>query len=135
MPGLVADNDVEGQLEALHQYLLSPAWKGIWEDLGFSVEKFAALELPRHTPDRIVWQTCQKRHLVLVTGNRNDDGPDSLEATLRDSNQVDSLPVITLASPKRIPKDKEYLARTAVKLLEYLMDLERHRGAGRLYVP
>ena len=135
MPGLVADNDVDGQLEAIHNYFLSAAWKGLWEELGFSVAAFVTLGLSRETPDRVVWQTCQERQLILVTGNRNNDGPDSLEATLRDSNQLDSLPVITIARPKRVLERKEYLARTAEKLLEYLMDLDRHRGAGRLYVP
>jgi hypothetical protein len=135
MPGLVADNDVEGHLEALHQYLLTPAWKGIWDDLGLSVETFATLGLPRNSPDRLIWETCQARQLMLVTGNRNDDGPDSLEATLRDSNQVDSFPVFTLSRPRRIRDDRAYLARAAEKLLEYLISLEHHRDAGRLYIP
>ena|SRR5205807_4660522 len=135
MSGIVADNDVEGQVEALHQYFLSPSWKKFWDDLGWSVEKFAKLGLPRETPDRVVWQTCQEQQLVLITGNRNNDEPDSLETTLRDSNQPDSLPVITLARPKQVLASKQYLARTAEKLLEYLMDIDRHRGAGRLYAP
>jgi hypothetical protein len=135
MPGLVADNDVEKHLKVLHERLVSPKWKGIWESLGFSMEGFASLGLPRNCPDRLIWQRCQERRLMLVTGNRQNEGPDSLEATLIASNRLDSLPVFTLTRPRRILEDKKYLARTAEKLLEYLIDLEHHRGAGRLYVP
>jgi hypothetical protein len=135
MPGLVADNDVEKHLKVLHEHLLSAEWKGIWDSLGFSVEGFASLGLSRNSPDRLIWQRCQERRLMLVTGNRRNEGPDSLEATLLDSNRLDSFPVFTLTRPLRILEDKKYLARTAEKLLEYLIDLEHHRGAGRLYVP
>lgn len=73
--------------------------------------------------------------MVLITGNRNDDGPDSLEATLRRANSPACLPVFTLANPKRIYKDREYAFQVAVKFLEYFLDIENYRGVGRLYVP
>jgi hypothetical protein len=31
--------------------------------------------------------------------------------------------------------DKSYAKQTAEKALEYLMDIEKYRGAGRLYIP
>ena len=42
----------------------------------------------------------------MITGNRNDDGPDSLEATTRNENQPESLPVITIGDADRVLRDR-----------------------------
>jgi hypothetical protein len=73
--------------------------------------------------------------LVLVTGNRNDDGPDSLEAVIRNENQLDSLPVITIADPDRMLRDRLYADTVAERLLDYLMRIDEIRSTGRIYVP
>jgi hypothetical protein len=70
-----------------------------------------------------------------VTANRNADGPDSLEATLRTQNTATSLPVFTIADAKRVLRSREYAERVALRLLDYLLDIDRVRGAGRLYLP
>jgi hypothetical protein len=62
-------------------------------------EEFPALGLAFNALDALIWATCQREGLVLITGNRNDDGPDSLEATIRNENQPDSLPVFTMPTP------------------------------------
>jgi len=49
----------------------------------------------------------------LIAGNRNDDGPDSLEAVIRDENQPDSLPVVTIANPDRMLNDRLYAEEVA----------------------
>lgn len=59
--------------------------------------------------------------LVLITGNRNDDGADSLEATIRNENQPDSLPVITIADQDRVLQDRLSAERVAESLLDYLL--------------
>jgi hypothetical protein len=82
----------------------------------------------------VVWETCQAHEIVLVTGNRNHDSPDSLEATIYRLNQADSLPVITISKPKDV-EHRAYAERAAVRLLEYLSELDRFRGTGRLYIP
>jgi hypothetical protein len=70
-----------------------------------------------------------------VTGNRNAQGPTSLEAVIRRLNRPDCLPVVTLADPRRLLTDSGYAGRTAERLLDYLMQIEQYRGTGRLYVP
>ena len=96
---------------------------------------FESLGLARDAADKLVWQRCQERDVVLVTANRNRRGPDSLEETIRTLNTRQSLPVITIASPERIARDRAYAERVAERLLEFLMSIESYRGVGRLYVP
>ena len=135
MPAIRADNDSKGQFAVLHALLESHTWGEFWKSLNFDVAKFEDLGLAPTTPDAVVWQACQERQIVLITSNRNAEGPGSLEETLRARNDATSLPVITLADPQRLMESKAYAERTAVRLLEYLMDLENYRGAGRLYIP
>lgn len=96
---------------------------------------FDDLQLSPETSDAIVWQTCQREQLILVTANRNADGPDSLEATLRMHNKATTLPVFTIANADRVIQSQDYAERVAVRLLDYLLDIDRVRGAGRLYLP
>ena len=42
---------------------------------GIEVESFERLGLPYNTSDRDLWQLCQQREIVLLTANRNDEGP------------------------------------------------------------
>jgi hypothetical protein len=135
MPGMVADVNIEGHFQVLLLLLRQDSRRAFWVSLNFTTPTFDELGLLAISSDRAVWQKCQEAQLVLITANRNDDGPDSLEATIRDLNRMDSLPVITLADPDRIFSDRHYAERTADQLLEYLMDLEKYRGTGRLYVP
>jgi hypothetical protein len=113
----------------------SDAWRDIWSALRLSVVSFPALGLSYDAPDSLIWRTCQREQLVLLTGNRNHRGPDSLEATIRLENQPDSLPVITIADPDRVLQDRLYAEKVAERLLDYLMRIEEIRGAGRIYVP
>ncbi len=71
----------------------------------------------------------------MITGNRNDDGPTSLEATIRNENQPDSLPVITIGDADRVLRDRIYAEKVAERLLDYLMRIDEVRGTGRIYVP
>ena len=135
MPGLMADNDVEGQFRRLIDILMNGTWADTWSRLNVSLETFETLGLAREASDRVIWQTCQRHGVILFTGNRNQEGPDSLEAAIRTLNALDSLPVITLSSPERFSREKDYQDRVAAKLMEYLVYLDDHRGAGRLYVP
>jgi Tfp pilus assembly ATPase PilU len=135
MAGILADNDVQGQFHELVQLLGSKKWRKRWESLHVTVETFQTLGLAPEASDRVVWQTCQKRGIVLFTGNRNDESPESLETTIRLQNKINSFPVITLSDPKRFLHDRGYVHRVAKRLLEILRDLDNYRGAGRLWVP
>src|SRR5437867_2878067 len=135
MKGTMADINAEGHLEILLYCWQSEYWLEVWEHLGLSVVTFEECGLNRESPDSVIWQCCQDRQLVLITANRNDDGPDSLEATIRDRNKAESLPVFTLADSDRLKHDAQYAARTAVKLLQYFLEIDNVRGTGQLYVP
>lgn len=135
MPALMADNDSRGQFAVILALLQSDDWREFWENLKFAVTDFENLKLPASATDAAVWQACQEGQIILVTSNRNCQGPDSLEATILAHNLTDSLPVVTIANPKRLMKSKVYAVKAVERLLEYLLDLDNHRGAGRLYVP
>jgi hypothetical protein len=131
----MADNDVGGQFDELLQVLNSDELREFWEDLQLGVLTFASLGLERNAPDAVVWDACQANEVILITGNRNNDGPDSLEATLRARNQAGSLPVFTLVHPRRVRESRSYATEVAVKLLEHLLEIDRYRGAGRIWLP
>jgi hypothetical protein len=135
MRGILADNDIEGFVIGILSIWLSDNWRDFWQELDISVQTLAELGLPPESSDALIWRTCQTEHLVLVTGNRNRRGADSLEAVIRAENQLDSLPVVTVANLGRFTRDHGYAERVAARLLEYLMRIDELRGAGRLYVP
>jgi hypothetical protein len=135
MRGILADINASAHVRALVSIWSSETWRDLWHGLGLAVESFPALGLAFHASDTLIWQTCQREGLVLITGNRNDDGPDSLEATIRDENQADSLPVVTISDVDRLLRDRSYAERVAEQLLDYLMRIDEVRGVGRIYVP
>ena len=114
---------------------LSKTWKGVWGELNLSLETFTSVGLPRRALDVEVWQLCQERQLLLITRNRNRRRADSLEAAISQLNQPDSLPVFTLTNADRILASKTYANRVAERLLDYLIDMDKYRGTGRLWVP
>jgi hypothetical protein len=135
MAGIIADHNVEGHFEVLLRLWTSEAWQSIRESLELEVESFEHLGLPHDTSDRDLWLMCQQREIVLLTANRNDEGPESLEATIRALNDPWSLPVLTIADPESVLTSRDYAERVAIQVLEYLLELDNFRGVGRLFVP
>ncbi len=135
MTGILADADVVGHVRLLVSHFQREIWREIWAEINCGVFTLADLGLAANTPDSLIWHTCQQRRLVLITGNRNSKGPDSLEATIRLHNQLDSLPVLTLADADRVLVDRPYAERVAEKVLERLLEIENYCGSGRLFVP
>jgi hypothetical protein len=135
MPKIMSDHNVEGHLDVLLTIWTSPAWNDVWQDLSCDVESFQRLGIAHDTPDTELWRLCQREGIVLITGNRNAEGEDSLEATIKNQRTDDCLPVLTIGDPTRVLKDRAYAADVAERILEYMLDLENMRGAGRLYVP
>lgn len=133
MRGILADINVEGIVTHLHHIWLSATWREFWFGLGLSVEDLGTMSLPLDESDAVIWRMCQAQQLVLVTGNRNADGPDSLDVTIQAENQPDSLPVITLADARPVLRERDYAERVAVRILDYLMRIDELRGSGRLY--
>ena len=135
MKGILADVNIQGQASILLLVLQAEPWREFWEALGVSILTFADLSLPTNASDAEIWQACQDQQLILLTGNRNKDGPDSLEATIRARNAADSLPVLTIADPEAVRHSRAYAEQVVERLLTYLEDIDNCRGTGRLYIP
>jgi hypothetical protein len=135
MKGILADINVGKQRRAILAIWASDTWRDLWNDLGLSVLSFRTAGLSYDSPDDLIWRTCQREGLILITGNRNKRGPNSLEAVIQGENQLGSLPVITISNADRVLHDRFYAEKVAESLLDYLMRIEEVRGAGRLYVP
>jgi hypothetical protein len=132
---ILGDYNSEGHVRALVTALESGEWREYWADLKVTVYTFAVLGLPGTTPDDELWRLCQREQIVLLTANRNHDGPTSLEAVIRAENRPDSLPVLTIADPPRVIQSRDYAARVAEQLLDHLLRIDDLRGTGRLFLP
>jgi hypothetical protein len=135
MPTIMADHDVEGHLEVLLRIWLSPDWRESWADVSCNIESFERLGIGEDASDMEIWLSCQRRAIVLITGNRNAQGDDSLERTIRRNLEPHHLPVFTISDPNRLMRDGDYAEDVAVSLIEHLERLDSLRGAGRLYLP
>jgi hypothetical protein len=135
MKGILPDNNVIGHVRILVQILEGGPLRELWDSLALKFETFKTFELNDDSSDLVIWRTCQQQQLVLVTANRNADGPESLEETIRRLNKLDSLPVVTLADAERIIHERSYAERASRRLMEILFDIDKVRGAGRLFAP
>lgn len=135
MTGLVGDADVQGHFAVLIAACRGPKWRDLWDAMAIPVRSFQDVGLTRSAADADVWSACQAHDLVLVTGNRNAAGPDSLEVAIRMGGTADSLPVLTLANRDRLMRDRSYAEDVAGRLIEIMMEIDRHRGTGRMYLP
>jgi hypothetical protein len=131
----MADHDVEGQLQALLRVGLSPGWIDLWIDASCQIESFERLALDDNATDAEIWKACKEHGIVLITGNRNAEGELSLEQTIRRLGTSQSLPVLTISDPGRVMNDRRYAEDIAAQVLDYLRDLDKMRGAGRLFLP
>ena len=134
MKAILADNNIRGHMAVLLRFLRGPDLAEFWDSLHLPFTTFHELGLTEEASDAVLWQVCQREHIVLVTANRNAADPDSLEATIRGQNAPDCLPVFTIANSNRVLQDRDYAERVAVKLLDYLLSIENFKGTGRLYL-
>ena len=135
MKGITADVNIQRQWQIVLGHLVSDRWREIWDSLGLQSETFANLGLSPDAPDEAVWILCQARQVVLMTNNRNARGPTSLHSGIVRLNTRTSLPVFTIGDSDRVLESPAYADFVAERLLEYLLDIDRVRGTGRLYVP
>jgi hypothetical protein len=135
MKGILADADILGAFQLLQWKFQGEIWREVWESLNLAVESFDSLGLPPDTPDAEIWRLCQSLQLVLITGNRNAEGPESLEVTISNENTPTSLPVFTISRPTHMLYSDEYAGRVVESLLDQLMRIDQLRGTGRLYLP
>lgn len=131
MIAILADHNIEGHTNLLWRMLDIDGWL----DLGlFQIVTFPEVGLPFSSNDRVVWRFVQAHSMILLTGNRNMEGDDSLEQTIREENQPTSIPVVTIGNLDRVI-EQAYRAACATRLAEIGMYLDIYRGAGRLYIP
>ena len=135
MKGLVADANIQGQVEYLVQRMQADAWVDFWQALGLVFHRFEDVGLPTSSTDLEVWNVCQAEQLILITDNRNLDSENSLEATIRRNNTPGSLPVFTIADMNEFRTNSSYVERVVEVLYDYLLRIDDLRGTGRLYLP
>ena len=128
---ILADHDIEGHAYSLIGVLGAEGWL---EMVDLRLATFAEVGLPLDSPDRAVWRFAQENEMVLLTNNRNMDEADSLEQTLREENTPTSLPIVTIANAGRL-SERHYRERCAFQLLEIVLELEKHLGRSRVYIP
>jgi len=95
---------------------------------------FRDVGLPINSSDRSVWRFAQEKHLILLTGNRNSEGEDSLEQTIRNENTPSSLPVVTIGMVSRM-EERAYREQCAERPVEIVLNIENYLGIGRIYIP
>jgi hypothetical protein len=122
-------------MERLRAALNGPVWSEFWTALAIPLLSFEDVGLAGTTPDDDIWRLCQQSGWVLLTGNRNREGPRSLEETIRREGTPESLPVMTVASPDDVMTSSEYVDRVVEKILDYLFQIDNVMGTGRLFVP
>src|SRR6267378_1466257 len=105
---LLADANIQGQMTLLAAYLQAEPWNEFWEYLHLRCLTFADVGLDPADTDATVWQRCQELGILLVTDNRNEDGPDSLETTIRTRNTPEKLPVFTIGNAQSVKSSRAY---------------------------
>ena len=58
MPAIMADHDVEGQVQVLLRLLTSAEWCDIWQELAVRLESFLHLGIPVDSSDVELWRLC-----------------------------------------------------------------------------
>ena len=135
MKGLVADANIQGQVEYLALRMQMEAWADFWRAFGLVLRHFEDVGLSASSTDLEVWNVCQAEQLILITDNRNLESEDSLEATIRRNNTPESLSVFTIADLTEFRTNSSYVERVVEALYDYLLRVDDVRGTGRLYLP
>lgn len=128
---VLLDNDITGHRELFIGTLDSTGWAehGLLEFI-----TLPQAGLARNTIDREIWHYCQCQGQLLLTGNRNQEDPDSLEQTIQEENTSNALPIITISQPQRII-EAEYRERCIHSLIDIIIFLNNYLGSGRQYIP
>lgn len=135
MKGLLADHDIQGYVDVLVACMQSEPWKPFWDHLSLNYVHFSDVGLPPNAPDSIIWRVCQERQLILITNNRTENEPDSLETTIRLHNTPTCLPIFTIGKVQRLRYSGSYADEILESLPDALLRIDSLRGTGRLYLP
>ena len=135
MKGILTDVHMGKAAKILLGKMQSKAWYEFWEHIGLGVFRFKDVGLKSSSTDEEIWHRCQDEELIFITKNRNENSADSLGNTIRKHNLATSLPVFTIGDLDRLRKNKAYGERVVEELFGCLLDIDRVRGAGRLFLP
>ncbi len=127
----LSDHDIEGYAQLLWGTLASVGWL---ELMRLELVTFRDIDLPINSSDREVWRFAQINGFILITNNRNMKDENSLKHTIREENQLGSLPVLTIGNVERLT-DLIYREQCVDALVEISLNLENHLGRGRIYIP
>jgi len=75
MNTILVDHNLEGQAALLWSTFATEGWLDLTD---FRLVTFAEIGLPFDASDREVWRFVQQHQMLLLTGNRNRKGDDSL---------------------------------------------------------
>ncbi len=120
MHGLLADENFQGHMPRLGQALRSLDLSDLLAEEAIRFESFRDHGLASGLDDRSLWNYCQDEGFVLLTYDKNNDGPNSLQATMEDSWIVGRLPVITVSNQNQFARDGAYAVRVASSIAEIL---------------
>jgi hypothetical protein len=135
VPTILLDENIDGYADYLSRFLDAAELKDVRSLLDVRIVTFDEVGLSKGSTDEQLWEYCQAQHYYLITDNRNDEKPDSLENVIRTRRLPTSLPVFTISDINRFRTEREYMKALAAKLLEYLFDTDNILGTGRLYLP
>jgi len=128
---VLVDHNIEGQGMLLWSILRSEGWLELYP---IQMVMFVDVGLSADITDRELWRFAQSHGMILLTANRNMEGKNSLEQTMREENTPVSLPVLTISSDKRL-REKNYRNRCAERLLEIISESDNYLGIGRIFIP
>jgi len=128
---ILVDHDIEGHAVILWGALVAEGWLDL---IDVELVMFSDAGLPTDSSDRVVWHFAQAKGMILLTNNRNMEGDDSLERTLREENRAGFLPVVTIGRVDRLD-DKAYRDRCVSCLVDIVLGADNYRGTARLFIP
>jgi len=128
---ILADYNANRQAILISGSLVVGGWLNF---VSIELLTFDKVGLAPDSSDRVVWEFVQTNGMLLLTGNRNAKGEDSLEQVMREENKSNSFPIITIGNPERI-NESEYRELCVERLVEIVIDIENYLGAGRLFIP
>ena len=133
---VLSDNDIRGAASALRYILESSDWADLSNELDVQLVDLEDVGLYADSSDREIWSLCQATDMVLLTADRSrGDGTESLDHVINELSNDQSLPVITIGTPDRVIRDRNYALECAFHLLDYLSRMDGLRGTRRLYLP
>ena len=99
MISLLVDVNIKGHAQLHQSHLTHSSWLEFTELNDLQLLYFDDIGLTEDAPDNHVWRLCQQEGYWLLTANRNNESPTSLQATIDREGTIDSItPVITISS-------------------------------------